>query len=121
MKKPTLKSAGGFIFNDDGERYRLKFRLSDGRFIYAIDGTRFTTLTKEGLVTDPLLEQLVQFGAYSSDLKVFMQRDIARCPFLTIVETIPELVQSPLDASAFVLGGILASAFVARHGDSFHA
>jgi hypothetical protein len=121
MKHSKLKSAGGFIFPDAGERYRLKFRLSDGRFIYAIDGTQFTTLTKEGLVTDPLLEQVFRFGAYSADLKVFTRREALAQPFVTIVETIPELVESPVDTSAFVLGGIPVSEFVAKHGDSFHA
>ena len=103
------------------ERYRLKFRLSDGRFIYAIDGKRFTTLTKEGLISDPLLEQVVRFGAYSRDLCIFTRRDMAPRPFLTIVETIPELVQSPIDTLAFVLGGTPVSEFVAKNGDSFHA
>jgi hypothetical protein len=121
MIRPKLKSAGGFTFMDSGERYRIKFRLSDGRFIYATDGNQFTTLTKEGLVADPLLEQVFKFGAYSSDLRIFTRRDMAPQPFLTIVETIPEPTDSPVDSSAFVLGGIPVSEFVAKHGNSFNA
>jgi hypothetical protein len=118
MPRPTVKSAGGFIFVDSGERYRVKLRLSDGRFIYLTDGSDFTVVSKEDLVADPRLEQVYRFGAYSSGLSVFSTREAfeaSQQQFVTPVETIPELVGSPVDSSAFVLGGIRVHEFIAMH------
>ena len=124
MQPSKLKAAGNFVFWDSGEQYRIKFRLSDGRLIYATEGTRFTTLTKEGLISDPLLEQVFQFGAYATDLSFFGQRTIfekRKQSFVTMVETIPEQVNSPVDFSAFVLGGTSVKKFIGENGDAFQA
>ena len=103
---------------DRGERYRIKLRLSDGRFIYLTEGPKFMILTKADLISDPRLEQVYRFGAYSADLGTFGQRDTfesAQHKFVTPVETIPELVDSPVDDSAFVRGGIRVHHFIGMH------
>jgi hypothetical protein len=124
MPHPKLKAAGGLIFWDAGERYRIRFRLSDGRFVYATEGAQFKTLTKEELGVGPWLEDAVCRCGFSTDLLRFEARAVferAQQPFLTIAETIPELVESPVDFTVFVLGGISAGEFISRHGDSFQA
>lgn len=103
---------------DGGERYRIKLRLSDGRFIYLTDGSKFAILSKEGLISDPRLEQVYRFGAYSADLGIFRARETfqrTQQEFVSPVETIPELVESPVDDSAFVLGGIRVHHFIGMH------
>ena len=116
--KPTIKAAAGFLFPDSGEQYRIKLKLSDGRLVYLTDGSTFTILDKTGLVADPRLEDIFLRGAYSSDLLIFATRDVfevGRQPFLFPVETIPELVETPVDKTAFVLGGFRVSEFIAMH------
>jgi hypothetical protein len=118
VSTPRIKSSGGFVFPDSGEQYRIKLRLSDGRFVYLTDGPKFTILSKEGLISDPRLEQVYSFCAYSDDLTVFGDRKIfqrAQQKFVTPVETIPELVDSPVDDSAFVLGGVPVHHFIGLH------
>jgi hypothetical protein len=118
MITPKIKCAAGLVFLDSGERYRIKLRLSDGRLIYLTDGSSFTVLSKTDLVVDPRLEKIYRAGAYLSDLSAFSTRDVferARQQFVTPVETIPELVESPVDASAFVLGGVRVHQFIAMH------
>ena len=115
--------AGARARPDNDEKYRLKFLLSDGRFIYATDKavTQFVVLDKAGLVTDPTLERVFRFGAYTTDLKSLIGRKNAKAPFLTIVDTLPEEVESAIDSTAFVLGGISVGDFVAQHGNCFQA
>ena len=124
MPHPKLKAVGGLIFWDAGERYRIRFRLSDGRIVYATEGTQFKILTKEDLVAGPCLEDAVCRCGFSTDLLRFEKRKVferSQQPFVTIAETIPELVESPVDFTVFVLGGISAGEFVSRHGHSFQA
>jgi hypothetical protein len=118
--KPTIKAAGDFLFIDSGGQYRIKLKLSDGRFVYLTDGSQFTILDKTGLVADPRLEDVFLRGAYSSDLLFFGTRDLFesdRQSFLVPVETIPELVDTPVDRRAFVLGGFSVLEFIAMHRD----
>ena len=99
------------------ERYRIKFRLSDGRLIYATDGRGFHIASKMDLVADPRIESIFLHGAYTVDLGIFGQQDFfasAGTQFLTITETIPDPVDWPIDESAFVLGGIRATEFAAQ-------
>lgn len=101
------ETVDGLVFLDCGERYRIKLRLSDGPI-----------LSKEDLVSDSRLAQVYSFGAYSADLTVFGNRETfqkAQQDFVTPLETIPELVKSPIDDSAFVLGGIRIHHFIGMH------
>lgn len=118
MSTPRIKSVVGVVFLDCGERYRIKLRLSDGRFVYLTDGAKFTILSKEDLVSDSRLAQVYSLGAYSADLTVFGDRETfqkAQQDFVTPLETIPELVESPIDDSAFVLGGVRVHHFIGMH------
>src|ERR1035438_9142566 len=102
-------------------KYRIKFRLSDGRFVYATKagwcncrGPEFETCTLDELQTNAALHaDLVRCGYYSPSLSHFVMGDAPE-DYLKIEEVLPELAVSPVDGIAFVLGGMSAAEFSER-------
>lgn len=119
MQQANQKERIGFC--DSGDAYRIKFRLSDGRHVYARDRDAFAIVDKDWL---PLLEQFVRSWAYDPCLRIFTERDFFEAfdeQCLLIVETTLEPAHSPIDPSAFVLEGMLAVDFANLNGNAFAA
>lgn len=110
----SIREHNGIIWNEEGHKFRVKFRLSDGRLIYPTKGGRFQLFTKYDLIADPFIEDAFLRGGYSESLGLYAQRTLFErggTPFLTITETIPEPEADPIDPSAFVLGAVPATDF----------
>lgn len=110
----SIREHNGILWNEEGQKFRIKFRLSDGRLIYPTSDGRFQLFTKSDLVMDPFIEDAFLRSGYSESLGLFARRTLFEqggTPFLTITETIPEPESEPIDPSAFVLGAIPATDF----------
>lgn len=86
--------------------YRVKFILSDGRKVYPTDKGRIQ-VSEQPFMDDKTARSFLESGGYTQELTMFIMGDHRKAP-LRIVEFNFEHVASPIDRTAFVLGGQLA-------------
>ena len=86
--------------------YRVKFVLSDGRKIYPTDKGQIQKVPQP-LVPENVQRDFIEQGGYTQNLSAFWMGQPKLTP-IRIVQIDFEHEASPLDRTAFVLGGQLA-------------
>jgi hypothetical protein len=89
------------------EQFRIKLILKDGRGIYLTDKCQYQ-LVDAGALASSTVKNLIAHGAYTPTLSLFVMGG-ARPDYIHIATAELEPIGSPLDATAFVLGGRRAS------------
>ena len=88
------------------DSFRVKFVLEDGRFVYPTDKGRVHVAPRDQLATQ--LPTMIRDMAYTADLGMFgpaAMFERAGKPFVRIRDAVFEDAESPIDTTAFVLGG----------------
>jgi hypothetical protein len=86
--------------------YRVKFILSDGRKIYPTDKGQIQKVPQP-LIAEKQANDFIEHGGYTQDLGVFWMGQPKLTP-VRIIQIDFEHEASPLDRTAFILGGQLA-------------
>jgi hypothetical protein len=89
------------------EQFRIKFILKDGRKIYPTDKGQYQ-LVDAGALESSLTRDIIAHGAYTPALSLFVMGG-ARPDYIRIERAELEPVGSPVDTTAFILGGRRAS------------
>jgi hypothetical protein len=87
--------------------FRIKFILKDGRKIYPTDKGQYQ-LVEAGALKSSLVRDLIAHGAYTPSLGMFVMGR-ALPSYIRISSAELEPVSSPVDTTAFILGGSQAS------------